>query len=197
MISSWAPIPSRALCRADDHWSTDAVGARRVPRRAKSLSIKALPTPPTIGRERLRLVCKGSRRACSMRIRDRGGEEAGRGFPRGEKPSSKRLHRPRLTRYSVLPRLRARRLARGAIAQLGERYNGIVEVAGSIPAGSTTSRFRCFASSPSSRGLGHRPFTAVTGVRIPMGTPLPPALAGGASLPPISSQRAGFSPSAG
>ena len=25
----------------------------------------------------------------------------------------------------------------GAIAQLGERYNGIVEVAGSIPAGST------------------------------------------------------------
>ena len=27
--------------------------------------------------------------------------------------------------------------ARGAIAQLGERYNGIVEVAGSIPAGST------------------------------------------------------------
>ena len=28
-----------------------------------------------------------------------------------------------------------------------------------------------FASSPSSRGLGHRPFTAVTGVRIPVGTP--------------------------
>src|SRR6185312_13778712 len=27
------------------------------------------------------------------------------------------------------------------------------------------------ASSPSSRGLGHRPFTAVTGVRIPLGTP--------------------------
>src|SRR6267378_2966770 len=25
--------------------------------------------------------------------------------------------------------------------------------------------------SPSSRGLGHRPFTAVTGVRIPVGTP--------------------------
>ena len=24
---------------------------------------------------------------------------------------------------------------------------------------------------PSSRGLGHRPFTAVTGVRIPLGTP--------------------------
>ena len=32
------------------------------------------------------------------------------------------------------------RLPRGAIAQLGERYNGIVEVAGSIPAGSTTHR---------------------------------------------------------
>jgi hypothetical protein len=27
---------------------------------------------------------------------------------------------------------------RGAIAQLGERYNGIVEVTGSIPVGSTT-----------------------------------------------------------
>ena len=26
--------------------------------------------------------------------------------------------------------------------------------------------------SPSSRGLGHRPFTAITGVRIPVGTPL-------------------------
>jgi hypothetical protein len=26
----------------------------------------------------------------------------------------------------------------GAIAQLGERYNGIVEVVGSIPTGSTT-----------------------------------------------------------
>ena len=28
----------------------------------------------------------------------------------------------------------------GAIAQLGERYNGIVEVVGSIPSGSTTSK---------------------------------------------------------
>ena len=27
-------------------------------------------------------------------------------------------------------------------------------------------------TSPSSRGLGHRPFTAVTGVRIPLGTPI-------------------------
>ena len=29
------------------------------------------------------------------------------------------------------------------------------------------------SQSPSSRGLGHRPFTAVTGVRIPVGTPPP------------------------
>ncbi len=31
--------------------------------------------------------------------------------------------------------------------------------------------------SPSSRGLGHRPFTAVTGVRIPLGTPLQSVMA--------------------
>src|SRR4249919_260516 len=60
--------------------------------------------------------------------------------------------------------------ARGAIAQLGERYNGIVEVAGSIPAGSTTSLAR--NTSPSSRGPGHYPFTVATGVRIPLGTPI-------------------------
>src|SRR5580765_1589481 len=30
--------------------------------------------------------------------------------------------------------------ARGAIAQLGERYNGIVEVTGSIPVGSTNTK---------------------------------------------------------
>src|SRR5699024_612701 len=39
------------------------------------------------------------------------------------------------------------------------------EVGGSIPPGSTTS--------PSSRGLGHHPFTVATGVRIPLGTPFP------------------------
>src|SRR3954469_18609839 len=63
--------------------------------------------------------------------------------------------------------------ARGAIAQLGERYNGIVEVAGSIPAGSTNrlpSNAAC-NTSPSSRGPGHYPFTVATGVRIPLGTP--------------------------
>lgn len=32
----------------------------------------------------------------------------------------------------------ARRTSFGPIAQLGERYNGIVEVSGSIPLGSTT-----------------------------------------------------------
>src|SRR5436305_10079669 len=31
-----------------------------------------------------------------------------------------------------------------------------------------------YPQSPSSRGLGHRPFTAVTGVRIPVGTPSMP-----------------------
>ncbi len=59
------------------------------------------------------------------------------------------------------------RASLGAIAQLGERYNGIVEVGGSIPPGST----KVLYASPSSRGLGHRPFTAATGVRIPLGTP--------------------------
>ena len=53
---------------------------------------------------------------------------------------------------------------RGAIAQLGERLHGMQEVDGSIPSGSTT-------TSPSSRGLGHNPFTVATGVRIPVGTP--------------------------
>jgi hypothetical protein len=33
---------------------------------------------------------------------------------------------------------------RGAIAQLGERYNGIVEVGGSIPPGSTNFRAQNF-----------------------------------------------------
>ena len=48
------------------------------------------------------------------------------------------------------------------------------EVDGSIPSGSTT-------TSPSSRGLGHDPFTVATGVRIPVGTPIlraPPSRGG-------------------
>jgi hypothetical protein len=35
----------------------------------------------------------------------------------------------------------------GVIAQLGERYNGIVEVVGSIPSGSTISDFLEFTTS--------------------------------------------------
>src|ERR1700704_3533201 len=45
------------------------------------------------------------------------------------------------------------------------------EVTGSIPVTSTNPR-TLQQKSPSSRGLGHRPFTAVTGVRIPVGTPV-------------------------
>ncbi|MEN9724671.1 MAG: hypothetical protein RLZZ98_180 [Pseudomonadota bacterium] len=81
----------------------------------------------------------------------------------------------------------------GGIAQLGERLHGMQEVSGSIPLISTKKPFwvkeknRIFANlsfklvrflsiiltsmSPSSRGLGHLPFTEATGVRIPVGTP--------------------------
>ena len=62
----------------------------------------------------------------------------------------------------------------GGIAQLGERLHGMQEVSGSIPLTSTKNEDVVqFAvpKSPSSRGLGHRPFTAITGVRIPVGTP--------------------------
>src|SRR5256884_3283377 len=45
------------------------------------------------------------------------------------------------------------------------------EVTGSIPVTSTNPE-SLQQKSPSSRGLGHRPFTAVTGVRIPVGTPM-------------------------
>src|SRR5690606_21786651 len=70
---------------------------------------------------------------------------------------------------------------RGAIAQLGERLHGMQEVGGSIPPGSTTfpavrapgrREPQAASASPSSRGLGHNPFTVATGVRIPVGTPL-------------------------
>jgi hypothetical protein len=43
----------------------------------------------------------------------------------------------RLPRSLGLPTLATRIGCCGAIAQLGERYNGIVEVTGSIPVGST------------------------------------------------------------
>ena len=55
----------------------------------------------------------------------------------------------------------------GVIAQLVERYNGIVEVSGADPAWLHQALCVCLIKSLSSRGLGHRPFTAVTGVRIP------------------------------
>src|SRR5690606_3000852 len=61
----------------------------------------------------------------------------------------------------------------GAIAQLGERLHGMQEVDGSIPSSSTNfhalrhCRIVSKVSSPSSSGLGHRPVTAVTGVRVP------------------------------
>ncbi len=54
---------------------------------------------------------------------------------------------------------------RAGIAQLVERHLAKVEVASS----SLVSRSN---ASHSSSGLGHRPFTAVTGVRTPYGTPL-------------------------
>src|SRR6476620_256506 len=75
-----------------------------------------------------------------------------------------------LTLPKPLPKL-AHFPARGAIAQLGERLHGMQEVAGSIPAGSTNKIAGKPLLSPSSRGLGHYPFTVATGVRIPVGTP--------------------------
>ncbi len=62
----------------------------------------------------------------------------------------------------------------GGIAQLGERLHGMQEVSGSIPLTSTRafiatrrSSEKRVRKSPSSRGLGHHPFTVITGVRIP------------------------------
>ena len=51
------------------------------------------------------------------------------------------------------------------------------EVGGSIPPGSTSFHIGnrwifLRPASPSSRGLGHIPFTDATGVRIPVGTPI-------------------------
>ena len=62
----------------------------------------------------------------------------------------------------------------GGIAQLGERLHGMQEVSGSIPLTSTRWVEAGLheagiesLQSPSSRGLGHHPFTVITGVRIP------------------------------
>ena len=43
--------------------------------------------------------------------------------------------------------LRFKNRVLGALAQLGERYNGIVEVSGSIPLGSTAKRFAGYLTS--------------------------------------------------
>ena len=67
------------------------------------------------------------------------------------------------------------RHSNGGIAQLGERLHGMQEVSGSIPLTSTKTAWlhsavradRSEFKSPSSRGLGHHPFTVITGVRIP------------------------------
>ena len=62
------------------------------------------------------------------------------------------------------------------------------EVGGSIPPGSTSFRLRdrffFGPASPSSRGLGHIPFTDATGVRIPVGTPLYPVYRAVSGSPP-------------
>ena len=51
---------------------------------------------------------------------------------------------------------------------MGERLHGMQEVSGSIPLTSTSlSEVFLLVLSPSSRGLGHHPFTVSTGVRIP------------------------------
>ena len=65
----------------------------------------------------------------------------------------------------------------GGIAQLGERLHGMQEVSSSILLTSTkiSGEIVIWISpqvlTPSSRGLGHHPFTVSTGVRIPVGSP--------------------------
>ena len=97
--------------------------------------------------------------------------------------AAKEIHRDvtQKTWRTLHTRVEFRLQHRGAIAQLGERLHGMQEVGGSIPPGSTTpdirpsgcaEQFDEIHASPSSRGLGHHPFTVATGVRIPVGTPL-------------------------
>ena len=55
----------------------------------------------------------------------------------------------------------------GAIAQLGERYNGIVEVVGSIPIGSTIQpRLTADKGQAPLRGDLHQPYTSLCYVQI-------------------------------
>ena len=96
---------------------------------------------------------------CLKQGSQRGNHEASQALHKRQKAISPGIRDNRListlTRRMQISNIR--RLS-GAIAQLGERYNGIVEVGGSRPPSSTK-------VSPSSRGLGHRPFTAATPVR--------------------------------
>src|ERR1043166_6530675 len=97
-----------------------------------------------------------------------GGEDGGEGFPhRGASltaisappgPLAAAVDSMRERPYGVGSRARSSVVEQLAFNQL---------VVGSIPTGLTKTRLR----SPSSRGPGHRPFTAATRVRIPLGTP--------------------------
>src|SRR6266404_4874742 len=84
---------------------------------------------------------RGAARGCIRAWRRRGRYGRGDRERRGRGALRRLRTRPdaaifRLPRSLGLPTL-AKRISCGAIAQLGERYNGIVEVTGSIPVGST------------------------------------------------------------
>jgi hypothetical protein len=70
------------------------------------------------------------------------------------------------------------------------------EVSGSIPLTSTTGGFNRQTSflglTLSSRGLGHHPFTVSTGVRIPVGSPLPGAVVQLVRIPACHAGGRGF-----
>jgi hypothetical protein len=61
--------------------------------------------------------------------------------------------------------------ASAPIAQSAERIHGKDEVIGSNPIGSSIETTLCCHCGPMVKRLRHRPFTAVTGVRIPLGSP--------------------------
>src|SRR5262249_9797459 len=77
----------------------------------------------------------------------------------------------------------------GAIAQLGERLHGMQEVSGSIPLGSTISRFHVFAESPPPSMAGNggakrlNTATAVRNQALAFLPRLAKPLAGGRCLP--------------
>jgi hypothetical protein len=59
-----------------------------------------------------------------------------------------------------------------SIAQLVEHFHGKEEVTGSSPVGSLHKELKNKFTGPLVKRLRHRPFTAVTRVRIPYGSPL-------------------------